>query len=432
MNARLNYSFSNSDMYAILLWSAFLVDAFVWPFVVGGYDLRVIYVVVIIAGFTSVLSNSIFVPKELVVIFSCLSLWSIPSVLMQNDVISIVIGQIVGASALAWFSYSLLRSIGGLQKAAEVYFNICQVLAIFVILEQVLYMLFGVELVRSIFGVIPARRFDEYLEYGLYRASGLLYEPSQVGLVLAPSICMSLYLHRLRTAMLCLIAIVLSFSTLGLIGAVLAFLLSRRNWFVRFLYIIPSLLIVLILSANVEPFQSRVWGLIEMGDLMLNGDNINAEILRSKGGTVATIVANTKISLTGVVDAPIFGMGLGTFRYYYAERLEDVLPGAFGTMGFYNPGGSSLMLRLLFELGFFGTFIILYVYMRRIYIAAKEKTLINKWNCVWVLGATCFIFLSLLRKDMVVSFYLWFFIFAFIFATRHSVKCRASALKYQY
>jgi hypothetical protein len=419
---KFTYSFSNSDMYTVLLWLAFLVDAFIWPSVMGGYDLRAIYVVVMMGAVLSVMSKYILVPRELVVIMSGLSVWSIFGVLMQHDVIFIVIGQIVGSAVLAWFSYSLLRSIGGLHEAAEVYFKICRAIAIFVILEQVLFLLGGVELVRSIFGVIPARTFDGYLEHGLYRASGLMYEPSQVGLVLAPAICMSLYLHRLRTAMLCLVAVASSFSTLGLVGVVLAFLLSRRSWFVRIFYIIPSLLIILVLSANVEPFQSRVWNLIEIGGLMLSGDNINAEMLREKGGTVATIGANAAISLRGAVDSPIFGMGLGAFRYYYADRIEDVLPGALGTMGFYNPGGSSLILRLLFELGFLGVFIALYVYVRRIYIAVKAKVLLDRWNCAWVLGATCFILLSLLRKDIVVSFYLWFFICAFIIATRRSVR----------
>lgn len=417
-----DFSFSNKAAAIVLLWLAFLVDAFIWPSALGAVDFRAVYVVVALAIMLGVVSQRILVSKEFLWVFAGMFLWSVPSVLLKHDIFVVVMGQIVGAAVLSWFAYYLLRSIGSMEKTAIEYFKISQIIAIFVIFEQVLFLIGGVDLVRGVFGVIPARTFGGYFEHGLYRASGLLYEPSQVGLILAPAICMSLYLHRLRTVILCVAAIFASFSSLGMIGVALAFVLSRRNWFVRISYIIPALAVILVLSANIEPFQSRVWNLIEIGDVLLGENDVGADVLRDKGGTVATLVANAKISLSGAAESPVFGWGLGTFRYYYVDRLEKVLPGAYGSMGFYNPGGSSLMLRLLLEIGFVGMLIVIYAYVKRVSVAVKSKVLLDKWCYAWVLGSTCFILLSLLRKDLVVSFYLWFFVCAFIIATRrHSV-----------
>ena len=415
---------SRFSLAYVLMFGAFFSDAFLWQNIIWGLDFRGIYVILVLVCVVSITARRfVLLPREIVTINGVLLLWSIFPIIKHPFVAPVVLGQLAGAMGMGWLAYYFLSDVDGFRPLAERYLKIVQFLAAFVLIDQILYLLAGIEFVRMIFGVIPARSFDGYVVHGLYRASGLLYEPSQVGLLVAPAVFFWLYMRRFWSALLGCLAILASFSFLGFMGFFFAFVLSRRSLF-KSIVVAVCLFVLTLLLSSVPIFEARVGAFIDLGQEVLSGETISAESLSAKRGTTATLVANSVIASFGAGGAPSFGWGLGSFRVFYSEFLEDLLPGASQLSGFYNPGGGSLLIRMIFELGFLGTLLVFLVFWFRIRTVSKLGLFCDRWRLAWVLASVCFFLLCILRKDMFVSFYFWFFLMAFVQATRRALKFR--------
>lgn len=412
---------TKSSVVYILMFAAFFSDAFIWQNVFGGFDFRGVYVVLILGGIFAIIARRFVLSIELIVINSALLFWSIVPMIKHPDIAQVVVGQLIGAMGLGFLADYFIPNDEVFRLVAERYLKIAQYLAAFVIIDQILFLIVGKEVVQMVFGVIPARSFDGYVVHGVYRASGLLYEPSQVGLLIAPAVLFWLYMRRPWSALLGCLAILSSFSVLGFFGLGFAFVLSRRRLFKSIVVAIVFFILIFLLS-SVPIFNARVGALMDLGQNVLDGGWISAETVSAKRGTTATLVANTLIAYSGVSEAPVFGWGLGSFRIFHDQFLGELLPGALQLPGFYNPGGGSLLIRMLFEVGFVGTLLVFWICWHRIRTIAQLGLFCDRWRLAWVLSAGCFFLLSLLRKDMFVSFYFWFFVMAFVKATRRSKK----------
>ncbi len=392
------------------------LDGFLWTDVFLGFDFRGVYVVLLIAIAIEATRSHYSLHRDILIIFSFLLLSSIPGIINNTSIIIVVVSQLLGSFIFAWFVYLIIDSKRNLESAMRLYQKATSIIAVTVIIDQVVFLVGGLDASQMVFSFVPARSIENYYESGFYRAAGILYEPSQAGIVLAPSLVFALIRKQTPRVLLLLFSIVVTFSTLAYIGALLALIISKKGGIKTFLTVI--FVIILFQFLLFLPFISdRLSPLLKFSTLLFYGNNLYATEIQAAGGSVATLIANAMITIEGIRAQPLFGHGLGSFRVYYHELLDKVLIGASELIGFYNKGGGSLLLRMLFELGFVGTIIIFVTYIKRLIKILKLKLDRNSPEIAWVSASTCFFMVSLLRKDAIVSLYFWIFLVGFTVAT---------------
>lgn len=397
----------------------FFFDSFNWVDALGELDFRLSYIVLALGILLSLFRTNILTPKIYVYVFAFLLLVSLPGLIQHPQTWRGLISQLVGSIPFAYLAYIIVQR-EGLENIYVNYLFIAKFIVASVFVEQSLYLVGGIDLIKEIW-IFTIANYDVG---SYYRASGILYEPSQVGLLLPPALYLSIRRNDYKLALLILLGIILSFSTLGYIGALFSLLFSvKLNSKVAPLIIIGVVVVVCIILI-VPSSRDRV----EKGYNLLASSSIQhsftANELAEMRGTVATLIVNSNITYSSVADSPFFGHGIGSFRYMY----EGYLYGLYGDVSHLEAlqnrqGGASLFLRMIFEVGVLGTLFIFFVYLYRLISLKNRRKNYIGGDCAYDLSiaATIFFLCCLLRKDMIVTFYFWMFMTIFLISTQKSV-----------
>jgi len=230
------------------------------------------------------------------------------------------------------------------------------------------------------------------------RISSLLSEPAYYAAIIAPAFFVALYniLKRKehfvskRKSLLILAIYPLSYSSLGILGILIAILLLMINLgSVRYyLIMIPALYVIGTYSyRNVDEFKDRMDGTLEI----YSTENIYSYDIH---GSSFVLYNNSHIAWTNFKQHPLFGTGLGSHpiafdRYSLTNEVGSV------QIKFNKMDANSMLLRLLSETGLYGVFFMLYILI---------KNLVFRWRSAdeeyWLMsnGIALIVLIYLLRQ----------------------------------
>lgn len=232
------------------------------------------------------------------------------------------------------------------------------------------------------------------------RINSIFPEPSQLAIVLAPAAYVGLYnlLHKTSFVLnkvksfAILLAIILSASSTGYIGILLAFLLASNS--IRLRYIIFGLLISVItfniFYSNVSEFKTRVDAAVALWvyqDFDIENTNTSSFVLYN----------NYHITMSSFSRHPIFGTGLGSHevsydKYSYTNNMVAFKEG----FSFNKSDANSMFLRLLSETGLIGVGFFILVLIRG-YVGQQKQFELENYRIVSK-GLLVIIILYLLRQ----------------------------------
>lgn len=296
----------------------------------------------------------------------------------------------------------------GYENLIRLYAKVGLILAIFVILNQCLYIV-SPNLSYTIFGVTEITSI-------FTRAKGLFLEPSEVAIYLTPALVYySLNRHHKYSSII-LVAMIATFSTLVYFAIVLSFLfisyllrVSASNW-ARFA-IVGALLFAV--ATTSEQIVSRFDSVARF----MSASSIEFEDYNS---SIATVIMNSIVAKDSLFDTYFLGMGFGNFEYGFNLFAKNYFPAGYDdTWGLFwnrNTGGN-LIIRLTAELGIFGILLMLYVLVRafKAYFHCRSKGIDGEFVCsrnlqAFIISAVVILLICLLRKDSVTNVHLAIFL----------------------
>jgi len=398
-----------------LIVTFFFADSFSWVNGLGDVDFRLSYVVLAAGLLFTFRNGKFFVSEKYVLVFSFLFFISLPGMFQNSQIWKGVALQLLGSIPFAYLTFYIVRH-EGLERIYDIYLFVAKLVVVSVFLEQALYFIGGIDLVEKLW-IFTSTNYDAGL---YYRASGILYEPSQVGLILPPAIYLAIRSGNYKLALFILAGVILSFSSLGFIGALVSLVFSEKRLFKAIPVIIVAMALVVsavFLVPTTKDKLDKGYDLFFASDI---SDTNSRKELENMGGTVATLVVNGNITYAGLMDAPVFGHGVGSFRILYNDYLFKLYGDAGDLIALKNrEGGASLFFRILFEIGLLGGFVVFVIFFKKLVVLkSKMKDYVDgvtRYNLS--IAASIFFIECLIRKDMIVSFYFWFFVSIFLVAT---------------
>lgn len=208
-----------------------------------------------------------------------------------------------------------------------------------------------------------------YSPGGLFgiRINSILCEPAYISTLLAPAMFVSIYnlfrrepLYISKVKSIILITVyILSFSSLAMIGVLLALTLFAVNFgFVRYVVIAVPVLIVLfnVLYNNVAEFRERYDSLVDLYE----GEEFK---LGKTHGSSFILYNNYHVATENFKQNFMFGTGIGSHpvaynKYSLAKHIK-----VYG-FNLNAADANSMFLRLLSETGIFGVSIFLFIVFR--------------------------------------------------------------------
>jgi len=230
------------------------------------------------------------------------------------------------------------------------------------------------------------------------RINSIIAEPSGLAIVLSPAVYVSIYnffrkenfiLNKWQGVIIILVLILTSSST-GIIGLVLAFLLASDSLNVRYIAVGAAVAIAggFLAYNNIDEFRSRFdtsRGLWIDQDFKIENTNTSSFVLYN----------NMHIATENLKSHPIFGTGLGSHETaYYKYSLTNTV--VLYDFSFNTKDANSMFIRLLSETGLLGAGFILLVLFRSFVHKNRNKEL-NEYR---IISQAFFvlIFISMLRQ----------------------------------
>jgi len=225
----------------------------------------------------------------------------------------------------------------------------------------------------------------QYFEGGLgLRINSSFSEPSYFGAAMGPALFVSIYsliknyteFITKKQALVIIISVLLSFSSVAFIGLFFIILLLSLNFgAIRyFLIAIPIIFILFFIGYNNAPeFNSRINGLNELfvEGILDNRDHVGeAKFARRKRiqnfllkvhGSSFVLYNNYHVTKKNLQENPLFGTGLGSHEFAFKKYN---LNAEIGNIYNFNTGdANSMFLRTVSEAGILGgIFLILFVF----------------------------------------------------------------------
>ncbi len=200
------------------------------------------------------------------------------------------------------------------------------------------------------------------------RLNSILSEPSYFAAIIAPAFFVALlnvvrrnYVFIGRTAsIIIIIAYLLTFSSVGILGIFLAVLFLLLNFgLVRYVFVfIPMFYFGFYFAYNnIEEFRDRFDGTLDI--FSADGDVNSYDI----HGSSFVLFNNWHIASENFIRNPLFGTGLGShpiaFDKYSLTNMAGVIQ-----INFNKADANSMFLRLLSETGLYGVGLILFILVR--------------------------------------------------------------------
>ncbi|WP_206021893.1 O-antigen ligase family protein [Rhodoferax bucti] len=279
------------------------------------------------------------------------------------------------------------------EKIFNIYLQCATVAALVALMQQAAYLM-GIELLYDLRWILIGAADLDYAGPFL-RTSSMFTEPSYFAAFLTPALYLSVLRLsgrsrqlRIGRSLLFISALICTFSTIGYIGLGLCILFALRLT-VRNVLISILLLAGLGYIASTSPaLNSRLIAIPSALQFDLQGDENMSTFING---------LNLAITVQMLKDRPISGHGLGSYRVYSNDYLEQSLPGNQALINRVNEirdqltlsDGGSMYLRLSSELGIVGMLLIAgFVYR----------------NISWVVSPS--------RKNMAIASFLFLLVFS--------------------
>ena len=216
-----------------------------------------------------------------------------------------------------------------------------------------------------------------------------------------------------RKAIVFILALLLTYSAIAFVGLFLGgILLLLRHGAVRYAIIIPLILIFArIVILQVPELEDRYQGVLSVSSEKTQSGDFH--------GSSFILFNHAYITWMNVQENPLFGTGLGT----HAIATEKYSLGNKGVEYHYrtqnSQDASSMLLRILSELGLFGG-ILVFIFLKRNYIPRVTEDPV-----LWLISTAIFvtIVMQLLRQGNYILNGFPFFVLGFVF-TRHEFNKR--------
>jgi O-antigen ligase len=216
-----------------------------------------------------------------------------------------------------------------------------------------------------------------------------------------------------RKALVCIVALLLTYSAIAFLGLFLGgILLLLRHGAVRYAIIIP----LLVIFARVVIFQVPELEQRYQGALSVSTEEKQTGDFH---GSSFILFNHAYITWMNLKENPLFGTGLGT----HAIATEKYSLGNKGVEYHYRTqnaqDASSMLLRILSELGLFGGLLV-FIFLKRNFISRVPEDPI-----LWLISTAIFvtIVMQLLRQGNYILNGFPFFVLGFVF-TRHAFNKR--------
>ena len=297
---------------------------------------------------------------------------------------------------LLFYQYVMLYYEFNVKRLFKMYVKWCYWIALIGIVQQVSYII-GFKL-----GYDYSWLFNKWgvISGGILglRVNSIISEPSGLAIVLMPAVYVAIYnLFRKETyiidkkqSLVILLVLILTSSSTGLIGLVVAFMLASDTLNIRYVVIGVAISISGGYAAyyNLDEFRSRVdtsIGLWIENDFDIKNTNSSSFVLYN----------NLHIATENLKEHPIFGTGLGSHESAY-EKYSLTNTVVLYDFSFNTKDGNSLLIRLLSETGLLGACFILLILFRS-FVHKNQNSELNEYRIVSQ-GLFILIFVTLLRQ----------------------------------
>lgn len=297
---------------------------------------------------------------------------------------------------LVFYQYVMLYYEFNVKRLFKMYVKWCYWIALIGLVQQVSYILgfklgYDYSWLLNKWGVIPGGIL------GL-RVNSIISEPSGLAIVLMPAVYVAIYnlfrkesfiIDKKQSAVILLVLILTSSST-GLIGLIVAFMLASDTLNVRYIAIGVAISIGGGYAAyyNIDEFRSRVdtsIGLWIENDFDIKNTNSSSFVLYN----------NVQVATQNLKEHPFFGTGLGSHESAY-EKYSLTNTVVLYDFSFNTKDGNSMLIRLLSETGLLGAGFILFILFRS-FVHKNRNSELNEYRIISQ-GLFVLIFVSLLRQ----------------------------------
>lgn len=207
-----------------------------------------------------------------------------------------------------------------------------------------------------------------------FRIQSIFLEPSFLGYFLTPLVfivvaqCFKLCkLFDLRTSLLFIITLLITSSSvafLGLLTSIVIVILVKYPIYKNLLYFILSFtftILVAIALYNISYVKNRV----DDSASLYFSEIISKNSIEKVNASTYTLYTNYRVTKESLLENPLFGSGLGSYRLQYDKYLNNVIPKVgIRTTKLNREDANSLLLRFLTELGIVGVILIIYYYLK--------------------------------------------------------------------
>jgi len=398
--------------------AVFTVFSGAWTWNISFAEMRIAYLIIAVVlllwlpFLKGLYFNKIFLLFYFLVVFV-----SLYNVFIGKNAIGLLAKQGIGILINATFFYWLIKiNERDIKRLFKTYLNIAFLVAVIGLLQELSFLL-GFKAGYDYNYIIPYWKVTLSSRAGLIKVNSILMEPAHFCIVMMPAFFTSLvsfsrnsfrFLNRWRSSII-ILAVILSFSTVGYAGIFLSiFLLIYNLKKLKGVIVLSPFIFLLFLGAyNISvDFKGRI---ADASEVILG-----KVALEKANPTTFALYSNALVAGKSFKSNPLFGSGLGSHEVSYFKHIKNVVDFSKTCNTFSNRrDANSLFLRLLSETGLLGIGI-LFGFICKFYIKKKR----DKSQYLWIISNAILVvfFVRLLRMGHYFVGGFFFFIFMYYFA----------------
>lgn len=373
------------------------------------------------------LKKSLYLNKNFVLLFLCITVSSLCNILVDRHTISLFLKQFAAVSLNALFFYVLIKyNDYDVKKLFTIYLNIAFVVALIGILQETSFFIdrFWFDFKAYDFRpFIPTWRYFISPKFGLLIINSILPEPSDLGNVLMPAFFVSLvsflgnkfkFQGKIKSIII-IAAVILSYTTVVYIAIILSFLLLVFNY-PKNKIVLSCLLGVGILLPALLFNDNHRYKIIQPVSMLFE----RKEFSQLNTSSFA-LCSNAMVASYSFKKNPVFGSGLGSHQKSYGTYFNQVYTGSKdlpSSIPLNTKDAYSLFLRLLSETGLFGLGTFFFFIFRSYIHRTKDGE-----GYLWIISNAilCMFFYKLMRMGNYFVDGFFFFLWMYYFTKKKSI-----------
>jgi len=379
-------------------------------------DFRVSYLMIGIFLLIILFSRRIAINKTFCIFMGIITLSSLYNIYIGKDTFLLLTKQVVGIAANALTFYSLMKfNDYNVEKLFKIYLNIAFLVALIGLLQEVSYLL-GWKYGFDFHSFLPYWKVSLTNTASLLRVNSIINEPADFCYVMMPACFVSIasftkighkFISR-RKAAIIIVALLLTFSTVGYLGIILSFFLLVYNYG-KLKPIIAICILIFFFSVFVYQNIAETKTRVDDSLAVLTG-NVNWQKINLSSYAFFT---NLIVACNSFKENPLFGSGLGSHEVSYNRFIHNIIGQNGPYLDVNSSDANSLFLRLLSETGLFGILVLAF-FIIRFYVHKKKD--LNGY--LWIISSAILsmFFIRGLRQGHYFVNGFFFFIWMYYFA----------------